>query len=95
MEQRHYGHCVSANDKCSFTGWENNDVEKWAAQAKKELDTAKRQELYNNIQEAYQNDVPQIPLFAVPNTVSMSKKITGFVQDPLGYYHFQDLMKSN
>lgn len=87
--------CVSANDKCSFTGWENSDVENWAAQAKKELDTAKRQELYSNIQEAYQNDVPQIPLFAVPNTVSMSKQITGFVQDPLGYYHFQDLMKSN
>ena len=87
--------CVYANDKSSFTGWKNTDVEKWEAQAKKELDTAKRQELYNNIQEAFQNDTPQIPLFSVPNTVAMSKKISGFVQDPLGYYHFQDLEKAS
>ncbi len=86
--------CVYSNDKGGFTGWKNSDVENWEAQAKKELDTAKRQTLYNNIQEAYQNDVPQIPLFSVPNTVTMSKKITGFVQDPLGYYHFQDLSKA-
>lgn len=87
--------CVYENDKCSFTGWNNSDVETWATQAKKELDTSKRQELYSKIQEAFQNDVPMIPLFSVPNTVSMSKKISGFVQDPLGYYHFQDLAKSN
>ena len=87
--------CVYANDKCSFTGWENSNVEKWAAAAKQELDTSKRQQLYSNIQETFQNDVPQIPLFQVPNTVSMSKKISGFVQDPLGYYHFQNLVKSN
>ena len=87
--------CVYANDKCSFTGWQNSNVEKWAEEAKKELDTTKRQKLYSNIQEAYQNDVPQIPLFSVPNTVAMSKQVTGFVQDPLGYYHFQDLSKSN
>lgn len=86
--------CVYSNDKCSFTGWKNADVENWEAQAKKELDTSKRQELYSKIQEAFQNDAPQIPLFSVPNTVSMSKKISGFVQDPLGYYHFQDLAKA-
>lgn len=87
--------CVYANDKCSFTGWENSNVEKWAAAAKQELNSTKRQQLYTNIQEMFQNDVPQIPLFEVPNTVSMSKKISGFVQDPLGYYHFGDLAKAN
>lgn len=87
--------CVYANDKSSFTGWKNADVEKWETQAKQELDTSKRQQLYSNIQEAFQNDTPQIPLFAVPITVAMSKKVSGFVQDPLGYYHFQDLAKSN
>jgi peptide/nickel transport system substrate-binding protein len=87
--------CVYANDKCSFTGWQNSDVEKWATQAKQELDTSKRKELYSNIQKAFQNDDPLIPIFSVPNTVAMNKKISGFVQDPLGYYHFQDLAKSD
>lgn len=83
--------CVYANDKCAFTGWQNKDVETWAAQAKKELNTTKRQEYYSKIQESWQSDCPLIPLFSMPNLVAMKKTVTGFVQDPLGYYHFQDL----
>ncbi|WP_088228113.1 ABC transporter substrate-binding protein [Desulfosporosinus sp. FKB] len=85
--------CIYENDKNSFTGWKNDQIEAWAKQAKIELDENKRMALYKNIQEAFQNDAPLIPLYAVPYTVAMSKNITGFVQTPLGNYRFQDLAR--
>ena len=55
------------------------------------LDTAKRQQIYNQIQQMAMNDLPIIPLYYAPYTVALSKKVSGFVQMTTGPWLFANV----
>ncbi len=85
--------------RCFWTGWEVAKDSKQkqafdlAVKAKSELDNAKRQELYYQIQQLVDDDMPRIPIYHTPYLFATRKTITGFVQTPLGNYWFENLDK--
>ena len=91
---------VSGISKNLWTGW-GDSGSKLAAQAEEltykaeaEVDPAKAKGIYYQIQEIYDQDAPRIPVYYAPYTFATSKKITGFVQNPLGVYRFENLDKT-
>ncbi len=83
-----------------WTGWAIADpagakkAEDLARKAEYETDAAKRTQEYNELQEYIDQQMPRISLYHTPYTFATSKKITGFVQTPLGNYLFQNLDKT-
>ena len=49
-----------------------------------EMDSAKRAQLYADIQNIYADECPTIPIYYAPYGVGMSAKLSGFVQIPTG-----------
>ena len=90
--------CITEVSKNQWTGWgmvssRIAEAEELAQRGKEELDPQKRQEIYYRIQEIVDEEMPIIPLYYTPYTFATSKKITGFVQTPLGNYRFENLDK--
>lgn len=81
------------NIKSFYTGWKSDEAIAASEEAKKITDENKRRDLYFRIQEIHTNETPMINFFHVPYPVAMSKKVTGFVQTPLGNYRFENLDK--
>ena len=82
-----------------WTGWpqaapaDAKKAEDLARAAEAEMDKAKRADLYKQLQQYIDQQMPRIPLYYVPYTFATRKNITGFVQTPLGNYRFENLDK--
>lgn len=62
--------------------------------ANQESDVDKRKDLYKQIQEGFRKEAIFVPLLSIPYQNAISKKVSGFVQTPLGNYRFEKLAKS-
>ena len=83
---------VSADsNKSYFTRYENPEVTKLVREARLELDTAKRQELYNRIQAIVKDDVHWIDLYYSPFSNISRKGVKGFYQNPMGTFPLHEM----
>jgi peptide/nickel transport system substrate-binding protein len=78
---------------CYYTGWTNDEAIGLAEKAKRELDAAKREQMYKRMQAIHYDESPMIAIFHATYPVAMKKNIKGFVQTPLGNYRFENLVK--
>ncbi len=82
---------VNATSECFHTGYKNAEVDQLAADAVKETDPAKREQMYKRIQEIFNQDAPFIPLWHEPYVIVARKTVQNFYQTPLGTYIWRDL----
>ena len=75
------------------TGWRNDGATDLTKQGELEMDIAKREQIYLELQQIYYDESVMLPLFYLPYPVAMPKNIEGFVQTPLGNYRFENLVK--
>lgn len=76
---------VGADDNLSYyTRYENPEVTQLVRDARLELDPAKRQELYNQIQAIVKDDVHWIDLYYSPFSNVSTSSVEGFYQNPMG-----------
>jgi peptide/nickel transport system substrate-binding protein len=73
------------------TGFQSAEIDKLAADALKELDPAKRKQMYWRIQEIFNDETPMLPLWHEPFIVAVRKEVKGFLQTPLGTYVWRNL----
>jgi peptide/nickel transport system substrate-binding protein len=76
--------CYYPTVECNHSGFRDKDIEGWYDASNREVDEAKRAELYKKIQERYAQDAPLVYLLEVPYPIAMKKDVSGFVQIPLG-----------
>jgi peptide/nickel transport system substrate-binding protein len=65
-------------------GWQNKTVDDLYLKGQKEMDKAKRADMYKQIQEIYMKSAPIVFLYQAPYPVALRKNVKGFVQIPLG-----------
>ena len=85
--------CVNSNANCLFSGWQNTEAEQLVEQANMELDTTKRQEIYDQLQQLYVEEMPVMNLFYIPYPVAYRSNVENFIQTPLGAYRLQETTK--
>ena len=78
----------SPNIQALHSGWKNDEADKLFDDSQKEMDPAKRAEMYARMQEIYNATGPIVPLYETPYPVTLSKKVHGFLQIPLGNNFF-------
>jgi len=78
---------------CTHTGWQNDRATELAKEGELEIDLAKREQIYLELQQIYFDEVVMLPLFYSPYPVAMSKDVEGFMQTPLGNYRLENLVK--
>jgi peptide/nickel transport system substrate-binding protein len=78
-----------------FTRYQNDKVKQLVADARVESDPAKREQMYVDLQKMAKDDVNFIDLYYSPYRNVCGKKISGFVQYPLGLFSFQDVKKGS
>jgi peptide/nickel transport system substrate-binding protein len=66
------------------TGFQDAELEDLFTQSQKELDVAKRAEMYDRIQQIYVEAAPIIFLYETPYPVALRTNVQGFYQLPLG-----------
>lgn len=66
------------------SGWQNAEVDKLYEASQLEADKAKRAAQYARIQEIYKENTPIVYMYESPYPVALGKKVSGFVQIPLG-----------
>ncbi|SNB74309.1 peptide/nickel transport system substrate-binding protein [Arboricoccus pini] len=66
------------------TGWKNDKAVEIFQASQKEMDPAKRQEEYKQLQEIFNSEGPTVPLYETPYPVALAKRVQGFNQLPLG-----------
>jgi len=76
-----------------YTDWESARAVELKDAAVRELDLAKREAMYLELQEIHFAEVPMMPVFHSSYPVAMSTSVEGFVQTPLGNYRFENLVK--
>ncbi|WP_413992306.1 ABC transporter substrate-binding protein [Labrys okinawensis] len=86
--------CGTCGSDSNGTFYENPTVDKLTDEGTRELDPAKRSEIYKKIQEITTNEVANIPLFNAPNPVAYSKKIQGLLFTPALGWTFEDMTTS-
>ena len=69
----------------------NKEFEDLIQKAKVESDQAKRAELYEKAQVVFKEQAPWLTIDHSTVVMPMSKKVEGYVQDPLGYHRFDDV----
>jgi len=69
----------------------NKDFEDLIQKAKVESDQTKRAELYEKAQVVFKEQAPWLTIDHSTVVMPMSKKVEGYVQDPLGYHRFDDV----
>ena len=86
--------CIKENYDCWHLGW-NGERQELAEQLIREAgatnDEAVRLEKYQEAQLIFAEDALIIPVCCVPETVAMRSNVTGFIQNPLGTYMFNEL----
>ncbi len=75
------------------TGWVSAEADQLAEQGVLESDSAKRQEIYFQIQQLFNDNVPFIPMWYEPYLVITRANVVNFSQTPLGIYIWRDLDK--
>ena len=75
-------------DPAFHSGWKNDKAVELAKQAAIETDTAKRCEMYGQIQQIFNEDSPAILLYHTPFTTFINKDVKDFFQIPLGWLVF-------
>ena len=75
------------------TGYRSDEVRNLVLQARKELDTAKRQSLYSQIQAKVNGDCPFIYTVEVPRLYASGPKIQGFAPNSQGKYSLENVSK--
>ena len=78
---------------CFHTGWRSDRAIELVEQGEREMDIAKREQIYLELQQIAYDELPILPLFYTPYPVAMSKNVEGFAQTPLGNYRFGNLVK--
>jgi peptide/nickel transport system substrate-binding protein len=82
---------VGTNNGAFHTGYNDETVNKLAADAVTETDPAKRQAMYYQIQEAFNKSLHIIPMWWEPYLVMTRTNVSNFEQTPLGIYIWRDL----
>jgi dipeptide transport system substrate-binding protein len=68
--------------------WCNKEFDDLVTKAKATADVAERTKLYEQAQEVFKKEAPWATLDHSLVFMPMSKKVSGYVQDPLGYHRF-------
>jgi dipeptide transport system substrate-binding protein len=71
--------------------WCNQEFDDLVTKAKATSDQAERTSLYEEAQVVFKREAPWATLDHSIQYMPMSKKVKGFVQDPLGYHRFDDV----
>lgn len=71
-------------------GYSNKEYDKLIAQAKIELDDAKRTELLHKAEDILMDESPIIPLYYYTNVLCIDKNVKGSYKSPLGQMEFRD-----
>jgi len=71
-------------------GYSNKEYDKLIAQAKVELDDAKRTELLPKAEDILMDESPIIPLYYYTNVLCIDKNVKGTYKSPLGQMEFRD-----
>ncbi len=69
-------------------GWYNAEYEDSVAKASTEMDTAKRQALYQRANEILVDELPMIQVATNPTVAGLSKDVKGLYADLIGFYKF-------
>ena len=69
--------------------YSNPEMDKLLDEAKKEINSEKRKELYKKVADIIYDEVPAIPMYYVNNTVAAVKNVKGV--KPTSYIYFQEL----
>jgi peptide/nickel transport system substrate-binding protein len=77
-----------------MTRYENDKVKDLVAAARLELDPAKREQMYVEIQKMAKEDVNWIDLYYSPYINVSRKNIANFYQNPLGRFFLEDTVKN-
>ena len=80
--------------RSAFTAYNNPAVVDLNRQAQLEVDSDKRQELYNELQKLTGEDAFLAYTYYSPYAYGLSDKVEGFKVTPLGNYHLEDITKS-
>jgi peptide/nickel transport system substrate-binding protein len=75
------------------TGYHSDEVRDLVLAGRKELDSAKRQETYSEIQRKVNQDCPFIYTVEVPRLYASTAKVQGFAPNSQGKYSFEDVWK--
>lgn len=76
-----------------YTRYQNDKVKELVEKARVESDPAKREQMYIDLQKMAKDDVNFVDLYYSPYRNVCSKKVTGFVQNPLGLFSIEDAKK--
>lgn len=79
------------HDGSNHAYYSNETVDKWIMEAKKELDSEKRVEIYNKIQDAVVDDAPNIWVYQAKPLRFMRKWVEGHEYNPVLLYDFYAL----
>ncbi len=71
--------------------WCNKEFDDLVTKAKETSDQAERTKLYEQAQVVFKREAPWDTLDHSLVFMPMSKKVMGYVQDPLGYHRFDDV----
>jgi peptide/nickel transport system substrate-binding protein len=74
-----------------WTGYDNPEATKLVRQAAQELDSAKRGELYKQIQAIVAQDAPYVALSYPPSIYANTTKVNGFAVNPGGAYQMESV----
>lgn len=77
-----------------MTRYNNPEVKDLVAAARVELDSAKREEMYVDLQKMAKEDVNWIDLYYSPYRNVTQSNIEGFFQNPLGRFFLEDTVKN-
>lgn len=77
-----------------MTRYKNDKVKELVEKARVEADTEKRKEMYTELQAMAKEDVNWIDLYYSPFISGCRKNVTGFHQNPLGRFYFEETDKN-
>ncbi len=84
----------NGGSKSAFTYYNNPTVVAINKQAQQEIDPAKRQALYSQLQTLTGDDAFLAYTYYSPYAYATTDKVKGFTVTPLGNYHVEDITKS-
>ena len=87
--------CGACGSNSYNTFYNNDEVNKLVEQGTTETDSAKRAEIYKEIQRITTEEVAQIPLYYAPNAVAYSKSLSGIKLTPGLAWTFEETTFAN
>lgn len=84
-------HSSKKGDQGNRTFYTNPKVDDLLIKAKKEIKSEKRAEIYKEIQDIVNNDVPILPIYFALANAGVRKEVKGFIQTPTNIPNFYKL----